>query len=217
MRARSSWSDAAVFRSADGALVVELEVARGTSRQLRDLIDEARAAGVDLIWLHGSAVDAALGFKRRGGFARLGADAISSPIELPLVPPRAVRELQMSCFASAWGHHEPGDPDPTSAFVGLFEDGVPIGVCEVDPATNLIDSPGVLPGFRTPERYARLVRGAARLLGGGPATLLTWGDDEETLAAYFEIGFRLLEYVPGWELNLRDPSVTDALAGNHGA
>jgi hypothetical protein len=34
---------------------------------------------------------------------------------------------------------------------------------------------------------------------------VTWGDDEETLAAYVELGFRPLEYVPGWELNLREP------------
>jgi hypothetical protein len=198
------WSDAAVFRNPSGALVVEIDTTHRPSRRVKELIDVARAAGIDLVWLHGSAVDASLGFRSSGGFARLAADAICSPRSLPLVPLTIVRELQMACFASVWGHEEPGAPDPTSTFVGLLEDGVWIGICEVDPATGWIDSPGVLPEFRTPERYARLVRGAAACLGAGPATLVTWGDDEETLAAYVELGFRPLEYAPGWELNLRE-------------
>jgi hypothetical protein len=201
---RDVWSDAAVFRNADGALVVEIETTQGAARRVRELINVARAAGIDLVWLHGSAVDAALGFRRSGGFARLAADAICSPLSLPLVPLKTVRELEMACFARVWGHEEPGVPDPTSTYVGLLEGGLWIGICEVDPATGWIDSPGVLPEFRTPERYARLVRGAAACLGGGPATLVTWGDEEGTLAAYLRLGFRPLEYVPGWELNLRE-------------
>jgi hypothetical protein len=193
-----------VFRNAGGALVVEIATTQGTNRRVEELIDAARAAGIDLVWLHGSAVDASLGFRSSGGFARLAADAICSPLSLPLVPLTTVRELQMACFTGVWGHAEPGDPDPTSTFVGLLEGDVWIGICEVDPDNRWIECPGVLSQFRTPERYARLVRGAAACLGDGAATLVTWGDDEETLAAYVELGFRPLEYVPGWELNLRE-------------
>lgn len=202
--ARDVWNDAAVFRNANGALVVEIATTRVGTQRVRELIDVARAAGIDLVWLHGSAVDTALGFRRTGGFARLAADAICAPVTLPLVPLATVRELQMTCFAGVWGHPEPGDPDPSSTFVGLLEEGAWIGICEVDPATGWIDSPGLLPEFRTPERYARLVRGAAGCLGVRPATLVTWGDEDETLAAYVRLGFRPLEYVSGWELNLRE-------------
>jgi hypothetical protein len=84
------------------------------------------------------------------------------------------------------------------------EDGAWIGIREVDPPTGWIDSPGLLPDFRTPERHARLVRGAAGCLGVGPVTLVTWGDEKETLAAYVRLGFRPLESVSGWELNPRE-------------
>jgi hypothetical protein len=146
---RDIWTDAAVFRNADGALVVEVATTRGGTQRVRDLIDVARAAGIDLVWLHGSAVDAALGFRRSGG----------------------------------WGV----DRHPRSW-----------------PAHGLDDSPGLLPDFRTPERHARFVRGAAGCLGVGPVTLVTWGDEKETLAAYVRLGFRPLESVSGWELNPRE-------------
>jgi hypothetical protein len=37
------------------------------------------------------------------------------------------------------------------------------------------------------------------MLPPGLVTLETWGDAEATLAAYHELGFELVEYVPGWE------------------
>jgi len=76
------------------------------------------------------------------------------------------------------------------------------GICELDAATGWIDSPGVIPGLRTPDRYARLVRGAATLLPPGPVGLETWGDGEATIEAYVHLGFKVVEYVPGWELIL---------------
>jgi hypothetical protein len=60
----------------------------------------------------------------------------------------------------------------------------------------------VIPGLRTPDRYARLVRGAAVLVQSSPVALETWGDSEETIESYRQLGFTLLEYVPGWELIL---------------
>jgi hypothetical protein len=66
-----------------------------------------------------------------------------------------------------------------------------------------IDGPGVVPSLRTPERYARLVQGAAAHLGEGPAVLDSWGDSPSTLAAYTGLGFEVVESVSGWELDLR--------------
>jgi hypothetical protein len=100
-----------------------------------------------------------------------------------------------------WGHHRPApEPDPEGTFVGLLEGRAWVGICEVDLEQNQIDGPGLLPAFRTADRYARLVRGASSLLASGPVTLETWGDTEATLSAYRELGFELVEYLPGWEL-----------------
>ena len=60
----------------------------------------------------------------------------------------------------------------------------------------------MIAGLRTPDRYARLVRGAAALLSAGPVALETWGDSEETIESYVQLGFDVVEYVPGWELVL---------------
>jgi hypothetical protein len=92
------------------------------------------------------------------------------------------------------------EPDPEATFVGLHESGAWVGICEVDLERSAIDSPGVFAAFRTADRYARLVRAASSLLAPGAVTLETWGDTETTLAAYRELGFKLVEYEPGWEL-----------------
>jgi len=59
-----------------------------------------------------------------------------------------------------------------------------------------------VPSLRTPDRFARLVRGAARYLRNEPVVLETWGDAESTLAAYVSLGFELVHSVSGWELDL---------------
>lgn len=105
--------------------------------------------------------------------------------------------------AGVWGHSEPANLDPTTTFVGLHEHERWVGICEVDGGRRRIVDPGLRRGLRTPDRYARLVRGAAGRLGSGPVTLETRGDSEETLAAYLDLGFSLVEPVPGWQLNLR--------------
>jgi hypothetical protein len=46
------------------------------------------------------------------------------------------------------------------------------------------------------------VLGAAALLGPGPASLESWGDAPETIAAYEELGFRVVERLQGWRLRL---------------
>ena len=131
---------------------------------LQRLISDARAADADALWAYGSLVDSTLGFAPRGGHARLTAPALPASEPLPSPPVSAVREIQVGCFSGVWGHHEPNEPDPSAQYVGLYESGRWVGICEFDNDNGWIDGPGVLPELRTPERYAELVRGAAALI-----------------------------------------------------
>lgn len=194
--------ETAVFRTPDDLLVVEVRLLGRPDRDLWPLIAESRAAGADLLWVHGFVADMPLGFKWRGGYARLEAEQLSSSVELASPPREAVRELQRLCFSGVWGHAEPDEPDPSATYVALNEGFEWVGICEFDVDAGWIDAPGVIPELRTPDRYARLVRGAIAHMRKGPITLETWGDSAAVLAAYQELGFRLVEYVPGWELKL---------------
>ena len=195
--------EAAIFRTADGALVVEVRLVTGATPDVKPLIAEAKAAGAELLWVHGDGVEETLGFRRRGGYARLAAEQLPDPVVLPSPRHSLIRELQMDCGSGVWGHSEPGVPDPSATYVGLHEGGRWVGVCEFDADAGWIDGPGVIRELRTPDRYARLVRGAAARMKRGAVTLETWGDADETIAAYQQLGFRLVSYVPGWELSLR--------------
>jgi hypothetical protein len=189
---------AALFRAPDGRLIFELSSVPSSSRS----IVEARARGADAMWVQAAVVDAALGFEQRRGYASLVAAQLPPPVELARPPRATVKDLLVACFAGVWGHAEPGELDPDMVYVGLHERGEWVGVCGVDANRGWIDAPGVKPGFRTSDRYVRLVRGAAAFVLLSPVKLETWGDSAETLAAYADIGFRVVEYVPGWELNL---------------
>jgi hypothetical protein len=167
------------------------------------LVEQASASHVDAIWLQAHAVDSALGLSARPGYARLVAPHPPSPLELPQPPRAVIRDLEVECYSGIWGYAEPGEPDPTAVYVGLREGGEWVGICECDRVAGWILGPGVRPGLRTAERYARLVRGAAAFLAFDRVTLETWGDSAETLDAYLQLGFAVVEYVPGWELDLR--------------
>jgi hypothetical protein len=199
-------STAAVFRAADGALVVEVLLGARPQTNLPHLIAEARGVGADLLWVHGNLIDASLGFRPCGGYARLEAtNPLPGSIALPRLPRSAVRELQRQCFGGVWGHAEPDEPDPSTTFVALEEDGRWVGVCGFDVTGGWIDGPGVIPELRRPDRFAELVQAACAEIASRPVTLETWGDTEETLVAYEHAGFHLVERVRGWELKLRDP------------
>jgi hypothetical protein len=193
----------AFFRAADDSLVAEVNPPIGVTALSR-LVATARSLGVQTIWVRGSSFPgASFGFERRRGHARLQAVNPLTEIEGARPPRSRIPELQVACFSGVWGHHLPApEPDPDATFVGLHESRTWIGICEADLELRQIDSPGLLPAFRTADRYARLVREAASLLPPGQVTLETWGDTEMTLAAYQELGFELVEYVPGWELVL---------------
>lgn len=194
--------DSAVFRTPDDRLVVEIRLVGGTRDVLRCLIADAEAASADALWVHGQLLDSALGFEPRGGYARLEAERLSSQVALASPSRQAVRELQIACFSGVWGHAHPGEPDATATYVALHEEGRWVGICEFDAVAGWIDGPSVVRDLRTPDRYQRLVQGAATRIGSGPVTLETWGDTEETLIGYKELGFQIVEYVPRWELKL---------------
>lgn len=189
---------AALFRAPDGRLIFELSSVPSSSRS----IAEASALGADAVWLQAPMVDAALGFDQQRGYARLEAVQLPPPLDLGRPPRAVVTALQFECFAGVWGHAEPGELDPDTVYVGLHERGEWVGVCGVDANRGWIDAPGLKPAFRTPDRYVRLVRGAAAFVSLSPVKLETWGDSAATLSAYADIGFRVVEYVPGWELGL---------------
>jgi hypothetical protein len=191
-----------VFRTPDGRLVIALKPAGWVRGGMSQLIAEARDAGADALWVQGFLVDAALGFERRGGYARLRADRVKGTVELASPPHSVVRTLQSACYSGVWGHSEPTEPSSAATFVGLHENSRWVGICEFDADAGWIGSPGVLPELRSADRYARLVRGAAAGIGSGSLILETWGDSDEVIAAYEQIGFRLMEYIPGWELAL---------------
>ena len=197
---RGAASAVAVFHAADDSLIAEVNPPISADALSR-LVATARSRAIRAIWLRGAFVSGeSLGFQPRRGYARLQAISPLTEIDAARPPLSLVPGLQSACFSGVWGHHRPAlEADPDATFVSLHESGAWVGICEVDIERNQIDSPGLLPTFRTADRYARLVRQAASLLAPGPVTLETWGDTEATLAAYRELGFVLVEYVPGWE------------------
>ena len=190
------------FPAADGTLVVEVDLTDGHDYAVGELIAYTRALGAEKLWVHAHVVDAEFGFRRCGSYTRLRAERPPALVELASPPLSRVREIQRACFAGVWGHHDPAPPDPDSVFVGLHERGEWVGICEVDQDAQWIDGPGVMPWLRTPDRYARLVRGAAAYLRDEPVGLETWGDVRPTLDAYADLGFEVVHSVSGWELDL---------------
>lgn len=191
------------FRAPDGSLVVEVDLTSGHRYSIDDVIGRARSLHADKLWVHAHVIDANFGFERRGSYTRLEAIGPPAPVELPLVLEARIPELQRACFGDVWGHHEAGPPDPESIFVGLHERGEWVGICGVDPDTQWIDGPGVVPRLREPERYVTLVRGAAAYVRDAPVVLETWGDAASTISAYVALGFEVVHSVSGWELDFR--------------
>ena len=109
------------------------------------------------------------------------------------------------CYVGLWGHWRP-DPALVAETASrpqvhhlVLPEG---GICRVHTGERLIDAPGLVPEVRSPERYVRLVLGAAAVLGEGPADLESWGDDPETLGAYEALGFRTEVRLRGWRAAL---------------
>jgi hypothetical protein len=197
--------NAVVSRAADGSLVVVLHLTEEwEAADLAELVDEARALNAHAIWIFGGeAIDPAFGFAPTGGYKRLEAPVPPPSLLLTAPPTDCVRELQTTFFSGVWGRYETVSRDPVSRYVALHEKGRWTGICQVDVMAGWIDGPGVHPLLRTPERSAQLVRGAAAYLPRNlPVNLETWGEPAETIEAYRDLGFEVIEEVPGWELRL---------------
>jgi hypothetical protein len=201
--ARGFRHDAFLSRAADGSLVIVLHLTEPSeATDLEQLVDDARTRNARAIWVFGGSIDPALGFTSTGGYIRLEAPVPPAPLLLPAPPSECVRELQTMCFAGVWGRYEPVSPDPASMYVGLYNKGRWVGICQMHVTARWIDGPGVHPMLRTPERSAQLVRGAAAYLPRNrPVMLETWGE-AATLEAYRALGFEVIEKLPGWELRL---------------
>jgi hypothetical protein len=196
--------DVVVTRAADGSSVIVLHLREASeARDLEQLVADARALNASAIWIFGGSIQPGLGFIPTSGYVRLEAPVPPDPLLLPAPPNECVRDLQTTCFAGIWGRYEPVSRDPASRYVGLYEKGRWVGICQMDLIERLIDGPGVHPMLRAPERSARLVRGAAAYSPRNrPVTLETWGESGQTLEAYRALGFEVTERLPGWELRL---------------
>jgi hypothetical protein len=183
--------------SVDGRRVVELE-----SFSPGDA-DEARAAGAELLWVHANDDLSRHGFHRAGAYVRLHAESV--PVrpnrDVPLLEERDYAEVLAHAYRGLWGHKHvsPLAQPPEDAIVV----GLPVvGICRVWPAERVIDGPGVLPQGRSPDAYASLLLSACVALGPGRAELDSWGDADDVLEAYEDLGFDVVERVQGWELAL---------------
>jgi hypothetical protein len=183
--------------SVDGKRVVELE------GLVDGAVDAARDEGAELVWVHTNDDLSSLGFRRAGAYVRMHAEEV--PVrpsrEPPLLEERDYAEVLARAFAGLWGHKHvsPLATPPEGAIVI----GVPVvGLCILFPEQRLIDGPGVLPEGRSPDAYASLLVSACTALGAGPADLESWGDADDVLEAYEDLGFDVVERVEGWELIL---------------
>jgi hypothetical protein len=185
-----------VVTSVDGRPVVEAEsFAPGDDAA-------ARAAGAELLWVHANDDLSAHGFRRAGAYVRMHAGEVPVRKREPsFIEERDYAEVLARAYSGLWGHkHVSPLAEPSEGAVVV---GVPVvGLCRVFPADRLIDGPGVLPEGREPDAYASLLVSACAVLGAGPADLDSWGDADETIEAYEDLGFDVVERVQGWELEL---------------
>jgi hypothetical protein len=162
----------------------------------------ARAEGAQLLWVHSNDDLSAHGFRRAGAYVRMHADEVPLRGRDPsMLEERDYAEVLARAYAGLWGHKHVSPlalPPDDAVVVGLPV----VGLCRVFPAERLIDGPGVLPEGRSADAYLSLLVAACAVLGPGPADLDSWGDAEETIEAYEDLGFDVVERVQGWELEL---------------
>ena len=187
--------------AADGRLVAMTDLRDGSPPA--PAIAEARAAGAAELWAYGHGLDEH-GFEPAHGYARLHADALPPGDPLPESDDLdAIVSLLERCYVGLWGHWLPerelvaqtvARPQVRHLVLGKE------GICRVNTSERLVDAPGLVAEARSPDAYARLVLGAAALLGDGPADLESWGDPPETIGAYEALGFRIEVRLQGWRL-----------------
>jgi hypothetical protein len=201
--------------STDGMTVAEALIT--DQDQARELLAAARKAGSSLAWAHSAADLSDLGFTRQWGSrtvtgqpSRVGAAAGV----VPLADSEDSPELWAAAYRGQWGHKTPQRGDwpfelpPGTKTLSLRRDGVIAGVCRVDPASGLVDAPGVVPAHRSDiSAYEELLTAALTLVGAPTVTVESWGEGPERLAVCERLGLVTAEYTPGWEFVLRgDPA-----------
>ena len=196
----------AYARSPAGDLIAEAELDPGELGQLASLADEARASGSRLC-VYTTADLSGAGFQRREGYRRLTSADAPAGKPLPVLEAAAVREIWPRSFMGQWGHHlvEPASYDAIkdAVFLGLPDGDSWLGICRVECGRRHIDGPGFAGWAGDAAAAQALVLAAGALLGHGPATLETWGDQAEP---YLALGYQVAEECPGWELPGADRS-----------
>ena len=200
--------------SADGRAVAEALIENPAEAE--SLLAQARAAGSELAWAHSAADLAPLGFASSWGFRRLeghsggarggGADRTAGQDVTPLAAGDETAELWAQAFSGQWGHKTPSqwplDLPAGLTTLALRRDGRPVGVCRIDPATGLIDGPGLVEDHRDAAGYQRLLEAALAAVRTPSVTVESWGDDPDRVGICERLGLPTVEYVPGWELDL---------------
>jgi len=188
--------------SSDGRRVLEADLGDGLPAVW---VERAREREVELLWLHTNRDLSGDGFERFPGYVRLRAESPPRGEPLPRLRPEHFAATQDAAFRGLWGHKlvAPESAPPAGAILlGLYEQGEPVGLCTIFPADRLIDGPGVLPGARRPDAYARLLLAACAELGSGSVDVDSWGDDTAVIAAYEDLGFAVVERNDGWQRRL---------------
>jgi hypothetical protein len=191
--------------SADGFRVVEADLSAASADEIQATIADAKQCGAWRLWAYGGDLESH-GFRADGGYTRLHAAECLPGEALPTeADPAVVALLFAEAYRGVWGHKEIGDDfaERVAAqphLVHVVLDGV--GISRIDPAARLIDGPGVSTDARTLVRYVRLVSAACAVLGPGEATIESWGDSPDVLAAYEALGFAVAERLDGWSLDL---------------
>src|SRR5258708_38556035 len=170
-------SPAVVFGvSTEGRTVAEGVAA--DAEQAEALLAAGRQAGSDLVGAHSGAALSALGFTRQWGYRRLegralaaGGSASGRPrqeepdhVVGPLAVEQESAELWTEAFRGQRGHKTPRqwplDLPPGTATLGLRSAGTTIGVCRVEPASGLIDAPGLVRPHRAAGGHQALLDAA---------------------------------------------------------
>jgi len=201
----------------EGRTVAEGSIA--DADQAEALLAAGRRAGSDLVWAHSAADLSALGFTRQWGYRRLegrvraaGEEVNGRPRQdfdhevVPLAAEEESADLWAEAFRGQWGHKTPQQwpPDlpPGTASIGLRKAGMTIGVCRIEPASGLIDAPGLVPAHREAAAYQALLEAALAAARTPSVTVESWGDSPARVTVCEGLGLTTAKYVPGWQFTL---------------
>jgi len=128
------------------------------------------------------------------------------------------------CYHDLWGHHQVDQEqmagylaefDPLGLFLVFSEKNRPVGVSRVELSTErtarngaptgYIDSPGIYSPHRRLDLYRALLLTGMKWLQGQNVSgieLESWGDKQEVLRSYFDLGFKITQQVTDYERSL---------------